>query len=277
ADHYFEQEPLKLSDTIQERVFNTAVNRDAIEENNTQEKKPSENKSAATNTNDGAPASFSKPLSHIDTDQLAPELQTRSTAMVTEAPAYEEQEESDALENQQDADRAFYDHNYRWQASSAPEQTPQALSAAQIKSTLQNERTPQMQRQLELEACEQDPWSRSVAQLPISKLLKQLVLNAAMEQEGETVRLYLRAAQAHLQTPSHVKTLTQALSEHFAASVVLHIEINDEQGVTPLEWRDKIYADKLAQAKQSLHTDPFVILAQQGFGAVLDETSIRPL
>ncbi|MGL5290559.1 MAG: DNA polymerase III subunit gamma/tau, partial [Vibrionaceae bacterium] len=94
ADHYFEQEPLKISDTIQERVFNTAVNRDAIEEKNTQEKKPSENKSAAANTNDGAPASFSKPLNHIDTDQLAPKLQTRSTAMVTDAPAYEEQEES---------------------------------------------------------------------------------------------------------------------------------------------------------------------------------------
>ncbi|MGL6176902.1 MAG: DNA polymerase III subunit gamma/tau C-terminal domain-containing protein, partial [Vibrionaceae bacterium] len=189
----------------------------------------------------------------------------------------DEHDEQDDLENHSDAESAFYDHDYRWQASLAPEQTECALSPAQIKSTLQNERTPEMQSQLELEACEQDSWSRSVAQLPIPKLLKQLVLNAAMEREGETVRLYLRTSQAHLQTPSNIKTLTQALSEHLAACVVLQIEINDTHGVTPLEWRDKIYADKLAQAKQSLHTDPFVILAQQRFGAAIDEASIRPL
>lgn len=213
-------------------------------------------------------------------DNVSRHVQSSAAITATQEPACEaldEQDEQDELENQRDAESTFYDHDYRWQASSAPEKTECALSPAEIKSTLQNERTPEMQSQLELEASGQDSWSCSVAQLAIPKLLKQLALNAAMEREGETVRLYLRTTQAHLKTPSNIKTLTQALSEHLAASVVLHIEINDTHGVTPLEWRDKIYADKLAQAKQSLHTDPFVILAQQRFGATIDEASIRPL
>ncbi|MGL5337057.1 MAG: DNA polymerase III subunit gamma/tau C-terminal domain-containing protein, partial [Enterovibrio sp.] len=270
VNDYFEQdiEPHVQGDGV-------IAENSAAEKNSAQEKKAlhdttAQKKNVAVSSNDAA-SLLAKPAPQPVVPTCSADEQNAASF------AHEEADENEALETHEDAERAFYDHDYRWQASMPPEQTESALSAAQIKSTLQNERTPEMQRQLELEACEQDFWSRCVAQLPISKLLKQLVLNAAMERKEDIVHLYLRPSQAHLQTPSNIKILTQALSEHLAAAITLQIEINDEQGVTPLEWRDKIYADKLAQAKQSLHTDPFVILAQQRFGAALDETSIRPL
>ena len=46
---------------------------------------------------------------------------------------------------------------------------------------------------------------------------------------------------------------------------------------TPLEWRQAIYEEKLALARQSITTDKTIQTLQHYFDAELDEESIRPV
>ncbi|MCE1782512.1 hypothetical protein LWT85_27435, partial [Enterobacter hormaechei] len=45
----------------------------------------------------------------------------------------------------------------------------------------------------------------------------------------------------------------------------------------PLEWRQAIYEEKLAQARQSIIADKTIQTLRQVFDAELDEESIRPV
>ncbi|WP_419790306.1 DNA polymerase III subunit gamma/tau C-terminal domain-containing protein, partial [Pseudomonas marginalis] len=46
---------------------------------------------------------------------------------------------------------------------------------------------------------------------------------------------------------------------------------------TPLEWRQIIYEEKLAQARQSIIADRTIVKLLSLFDAQLDEESIRPV
>lgn len=45
---------------------------------------------------------------------------------------------------------------------------------------------------------------------------------------------------------------------------------------TPLEWRQAIYEEKLAQARQSIVADANIQTLRRFFDAELDEDSVRP-
>ncbi|HGU8285061.1 TPA: DNA polymerase III subunit gamma/tau C-terminal domain-containing protein, partial [Escherichia coli] len=46
---------------------------------------------------------------------------------------------------------------------------------------------------------------------------------------------------------------------------------------TPLEWRQAIYEEKLAQARESIIADNNIQTLRRFFDAELDEESIRPI
>lgn len=151
--------------------------------------------------------------------------------------------------------------------------TPKALRTA-----LEHEKTPELAARLAEEAQQRDPWAAEIAQLNLPKLVQQLALNAWKQQQGSSVCLHLRPAQGHLNSPSARKVLAEVLSAQAGETVELTIEADDNPAVlTPLEWRQAIYEEKLSQARQSMVNDPYIRTLQKLFDADLDEESIRPV
>ncbi|QCR36868.1 DNA polymerase III subunit gamma/tau [Nissabacter sp. SGAir0207] len=170
---------------------------------------------------------------------------------------------------------------YRWRAQAQPnavEQVPVATPKA-LRSALEHEKTPELAAKLADEALERDDWAAYVHQLAIPKLVQQLALNAFREVLGpSSLRLHLRPAQRHLNSPSAQKALAEAISRCEGHPVELTVVEDDNPAVrTPLEWRQAIYEEKLAQARQSIIADNNIQTLRRFFDADLDEDSIRPL
>jgi len=92
------------------------------------------------------------------------------------------------------------------------------------------------------------------------------------------VRLHLRPGQRHLNSPGAQKALADALAALQGGLVELTIIEDDNPAVrTPLEWRQAIYEEKLAQARESIIADNNIQTLRRFFDADLDEESIRPI
>ncbi|MCA6940717.1 DNA polymerase III subunit gamma/tau [Pectobacterium polaris] len=169
---------------------------------------------------------------------------------------------------------------YRWRAQNKVEEekvdvaTPKAL-----RSALEHEKTPELAARLAEESLERDAWAAEIHRLTLPKLVQQLALNAFKEsEEAGKIHLHLRSSQRHLNSPAAQKTLVDALTAHYGHPVELLITEDDNPAVrTPLEWRQAIYEEKLAQARQSILADTTIQTLRRFFDAELDEESIRPV
>lgn len=169
---------------------------------------------------------------------------------------------------------------YRWRALTEPEPEPEPLATPKaLRTALEHEKTPELSAKLVVESLERDPWAAEIDKLKIPKLVQQLALNAVKQQlEPGKICLRLRSSQRHLNSPSAQKVLTDALSELYGSPVELAVVEDDNPAErTPLEWRQAIYEEKLAQARQSIVADTNIQTLRRFFDADLDEESIRPL
>ncbi|MDL4220809.1 DNA polymerase III subunit gamma/tau [Salmonella enterica] len=168
---------------------------------------------------------------------------------------------------------------YRWKATTPVVQTKEVVATPKaLKKALEHEKTPELAAKLAAEAIERDPWAAQVSQLSLPKLVEQVALNAWKEQNGNAVCLYLRSTQRHLNSSGAQQKLAQALSDLTGTTVELTIVEDDNPAVrTPLEWRQAIYEEKLAQARESIIADNNIQTLRRFFDAELDEESIRPI
>ncbi|HHQ6623877.1 TPA: DNA polymerase III subunit gamma/tau [Serratia fonticola] len=169
---------------------------------------------------------------------------------------------------------------YRWRALTEPEAAPEPLATPKaLRTALEHEKTPELSAKLVVESIERDPWAAEIDQLKIPKLVQQLALNAFKQQLApDSICLHLRSSQRHLNSPSAQKTLAQVLSELHGRTVELSVVEDDNSAErTPLEWRQAIYEEKLAQARQSIVADTNIQTLRRFFDADLDEESIRPI
>lgn len=168
---------------------------------------------------------------------------------------------------------------YRWTALNPEEAKPEPVATPKaLRSALEHEKTPELAAKLTEESLTRDRWAAEIAALPLPKLVQQLALNAWKEQTEQGVCLHLRAGQRHLNSPSAQKVLAEALSLAAGHPVELTIIEDDNPSVlTPLEWRQAIYEEKLAQARQSIVADTHIQTLRRFFDADLDEESIRPV
>lgn len=168
---------------------------------------------------------------------------------------------------------------YRWKATTVVTETKEVVATPKaLKKALEHEKTPELAKKLAEEAIERDAWAKEVSQLKLPKLVEQVALNAWKEQEGDRWCLHLRSAQRHLNSQGAQKALSDALSELHGSTVELTIIEDDNPAVrTPLEWRQAIYEEKLAQAREAIIADSNIQTLQRFFDADLDEESIRPL
>ncbi|EME6897636.1 DNA polymerase III subunit gamma/tau [Salmonella enterica subsp. enterica serovar Infantis] len=168
---------------------------------------------------------------------------------------------------------------YRWKATTPVVQTKEVVATPKaLKKALEHEKTPELAAKLAAEAIERDPWAAQVSQLSLPKLVEQVALNAWKEQNGNAVCLHLRSTQRHLNSSGAQQKLAQALSDLTGTTVELSIVEDDNPAVrTPLEWRQAIYEEKLAQARESIIADNNIQTLRRFFDAELDEESIRPI
>ncbi|MFT8210705.1 MAG: DNA polymerase III subunit gamma/tau [Symbiopectobacterium sp.] len=169
---------------------------------------------------------------------------------------------------------------YRWRAQQQQATVTEAAATPKaLRTVLEYEKTPELAAKLTEEAQTRDAWAAEVQRLSLPKLVQQLALNAfKVATDEDTVTLHLRSSQRHLNSPSAQKTLMDALAAHYGKPITLVVIEDDDPGtLTPLEWRQTIYEEKLAQARESLMTDKTIQTLRRFFDAELDEESIRPV
>ena len=169
---------------------------------------------------------------------------------------------------------------YRWKAqhTATESEAPPVATPKALRSALEHEKTPELAARLAEEALERDAWAAEIATLTLPKLVQQLALNAWKEETAQGICLHLRSSQRHLNSASAQQVLTEALSNASGKSVELTIIEDDNPAIlTPLEWRQKIYEEKLTQARQAIIADSHIQTLRRFFDADLDEESIRPV
>jgi DNA polymerase-3 subunit gamma/tau len=177
------------------------------------------------------------------------------------------------------ADTPAKQEAYRWKATTVVDEVKEVVATPKaLKKALEHEKTPELSRKLAEESLERDAWAAQVSKLSLPKLVEQVALNAWREQDAAHITLHLRSSQRHLNSPSAQKTLTEALSALQGTPVELTVVEDDNPAVrTPLEWRQAIYEEKLAQAREAIIADNNIQTLRRFFDAELDEESIRPL
>ncbi|PVZ87312.1 DNA polymerase III subunit gamma/tau [Serratia sp. S1B] len=169
---------------------------------------------------------------------------------------------------------------YRWRAQTEPEAPQEPLATPKaLRTALEHEKTPELSAKLVVESLKRDPWAAEIEQLKIPKLVQQLALNSFKQQLAPgSICLHLRSTQRHLNSSTAQRTLADALSELHGSVVELTVVEDDNPAArTPLEWRQAIYEEKLAQARQSIIADTHIQTLCRFFDADLDEESIRPI
>ncbi|WP_213131852.1 DNA polymerase III subunit gamma/tau [Citrobacter sp. FP75] len=168
---------------------------------------------------------------------------------------------------------------YRWKTTNPVAEVKEVVATPKaLKKALEHEKTPELAAKLAAEAIERDPWAAQVSQLSLPKLVEQVALNAWKEDKGNVVCLHLRSTQRHLNSSGAQQRLAEALSTLTGSAVELTIVEDDNPAVrTPLEWRQAIYEEKLAQAREAIIADNNIQTLRRFFDAELDEESIRPI
>lgn len=215
-------------------------------------------------------------------DRLAQHSSEKLTALshVVETP-----ETKTAVENPNESEREENDsevlgEDYRWEWSN-PElaQIEQGPKPSDIKAAILQDITPELQQKIVHLTEEQDRWAQLIEQSGVENLTKEFALNTFIWTETESeLRLGVRSSHGHLNQDKHCKLLQQAISQVLGKTIALTVEINDdEQYVTPTDYRRKIYAQLREQAKQDLLQDQKLQLLEREFDCSVDVKSIRPV
>lgn len=215
-------------------------------------------------------------------DRLAQHSSEKLTALshVVETP-----ETKSAVENPNESEREENDsevlgEDYRWEWSN-PElaQIEQGPKPSDIKAAILQDITPELQQKIVHLTEEQDRWAQLIEQSGVENLTKEFALNTFICTETESeLKLGVRSSHGHLNQDKHCKLLQQAISHVLGKTIALTVEINDdEQNLTPTDYRRKIYAQLREQAKQDLLQDPKLQLLEREFDCSVDMKSIRPV
>ena len=190
--------------------------------------------------------------------------------------AVENPNESESEENDSDV----LGEDYRWEWSN-PElaYVEQGPKPSDIKAAILQDITPELQQKIVHLTEEQDRWAQLIEQSGVENLTKEFALNTFIWTESEdSLKLGVRSSHAHLNQDKHCKLLQQSVSHVLGKTIALTVEINDdEQYLTPTDYRRKIYAQLREQAKQDLLQDQKLQLLEREFDCSVDVKSIRPV
>ncbi len=98
-----------------------------------------------------------------------------------------------------------------------------------------------------------------------------------LSHKGDLVRLRLDSQRSTLYNDTHRMRIAEALTDYFGQPVRVDITIGHIKTETPARWRSRKIAERLAQAKASIYSDPCVKTLIQDFAATVLEDSIAPV
>ena len=180
----------------------------------------------------------------------------------------------------EESDSDVLGEDYRWEWSN-PElaYVEQGPKPSDIKAAILQDITPELQQKIVHLTEEQDRWAQLIEQSGVENLTKEFALNTFIWTESEDAfKLGVRSSHAHLNQDKHCKLLQQSVSHVLGKAIALTVEINDdEQYLTPTDYRRKIYAQLREQAKQDLLQDQKLQLLEREFDCSVDVKSIRPV
>lgn len=150
--------------------------------------------------------------------------------------------------------------------------------------------SPQPQEKLSAARAEQDfednlaanvhssGWNKSVTQLGLSGMTLNLILNSVLEEQSDNIAVHFEAGHFRLLNPSHEKRIREALDSNIAKGRAIEFSEGLKPGQeTPMMWRERVRAEMLVKAKDSVESDPFVQQMISEFDGVLLENSIESL
>ena len=175
-------------------------------------------------------------------------------------------------------------------AAEPPESQPQQSSAAvemdsppwEVSATDKAQVPEQIQepraQKISLQDFTPEKWIEIRKQLSIGASLGEIASHCLYKgRDGSQLQFLIDNNQTSLYDTAHQQTLGEALSDYFAEPVTVAITFGVAEQETPRAADTREKAERLAQAVDSLNSDPSVIKFKQLFDGHLNEQSVRPI
>lgn len=129
-----------------------------------------------------------------------------------------------------------------------------------------------------LEALTPERWIDVCRGIGKGGLLQNLALNMVLDRvAGPSLALTLDTGSSALYEESHQHRLAALLSDYFNAPISIRIAIGDAGDGTPRRISERLRAERLQKAVESLRSDPNVRELCRVFDAELIESSVKPI
>lgn len=124
----------------------------------------------------------------------------------------------------------------------------------------------------------ENAWPLLAAQLGLSGMTLNLLLNMFLEQRESELLLHVEPGHYRLLNQNHEKRIIEGLQAHFGA----HFIVRFQEGLaadheTPMMWRERRAAEMLEDAKAAIQQDPNIQQLVKEFDAIVLEDSIEAL
>ncbi len=149
-----------------------------------------------------------------------------------------------------------------------------ATDKAQVPEQIQEPRA----QKISLQDFTSEKWIEIRKQLSIGASLGEIASHCLYKgRDGSQLQFLIDNNQTSLYDTAHQQTLGEALSDYFAEPVTVAITFGVAEQETPRAADTREKAERLAQAVDSLNSDPSVIKFKQLFDGHLNEQSVRPI
>ncbi|WP_157883602.1 DNA polymerase III subunit gamma/tau C-terminal domain-containing protein [Candidatus Erwinia haradaeae] len=127
------------------------------------------------------------------------------------------------------------------------------------------------------ESWKRDTWSADLDRLNIPDVGYQLALHSWREVTTRGFCLHIHSIHSHFNTPQAYQALYNSLTKAKTVPLKLIVLEDDKFSIlTPLDWRYKIYEEKLVAARKSVFNDTNIQTLCHFFDASVEENSIWP-
>ena len=121
-------------------------------------------------------------------------------------------------------------------------------------------------------------WIDIRKQLTIGASLGEIASHCLYQgRQGKQLRFLIDSDETSLYDTAHQQSLAEALSDYFAEQLSVEITFGVAEQETPRAADIREKSERLAEAVQTLNSDPSVVKFKQLFDGDLDEKSVRPI
>ena len=125
---------------------------------------------------------------------------------------------------------------------------------------------------------ENSSWSIRAAQLGLTGMTLNLLLNSVLEENEQGLELYFDAGHYRLLNPSHESRIRAAIQQAYSYDLqITFFNSLKENQETPMMWRERKRGELQVQAEKLIKSDPNVLKILEVFDGVLVENSITAL